>query len=263
MKEASCPIFIAAPFIAPSVSTSRSADASAAPSMRSRRFSLERTTPVALAPANRAPSAPARMPSFAERARRLLGIARSLRVVGHRDKLAWRARADAASPLESAADGGRRENPADARAARGARLAGEPAAAPRRASCPASIYGAGADSVSFKVDARRLRAVLAEGHALFDVEIDGSERQPVIVKDQQRDPVRGPGAAPRPAEGPPRREDPVDGGARDRGRRGRARRERGRRARARHARAERERPADRHPRPHRRRRLRARASPRR
>ena len=33
--------------------------------------------------------------------------------------------------------------------------------------------------------------MLAEGHALFDVEIDGGERQPVIVKDQQRHPVRG------------------------------------------------------------------------
>ena len=33
--------------------------------------------------------------------------------------------------------------------------------------------------------------MLAEGHALFDVEIDGSGRLPVIVKDQQRHPVRG------------------------------------------------------------------------
>ena len=56
---------------------------------------------------------------------------------------------------------------------------------------PGVIYGAGSDSVSFKVDSRRLRVVLAEGHALFDVEIDGSERQPVIVKDQHRHPVRG------------------------------------------------------------------------
>ena len=56
---------------------------------------------------------------------------------------------------------------------------------------PGVIYGAGSDSVSFKVDSRRLRMVLAEGHALFDVEIDGSERQPVIVKDQHRHPVRG------------------------------------------------------------------------
>ena len=48
--------------------------------------------------------------------------------------------------------------------------------------------------MSFKVDARRLRVVLAEGHALFDVEVDGGERQPVIVKDQQHHPVRGPRA---------------------------------------------------------------------
>jgi len=53
------------------------------------------------------------------------------------------------------------------------------------------VYGIDSDSVSFKVDGRRLRAVLAEGHALFDVELDGGGRQPVIVKDQQRDPVRG------------------------------------------------------------------------
>lgn len=56
---------------------------------------------------------------------------------------------------------------------------------------PGVIYGAGSDSVSFKVDSRRLRVVLAEGHALFDVEIDGSGRLPVIVKDQHRHPVRG------------------------------------------------------------------------
>lgn len=56
---------------------------------------------------------------------------------------------------------------------------------------PGVIYGAGSDSISFKVDSRRLRGVLAEGHALFDVEIDGSDRLPVIVKDQHRHPVRG------------------------------------------------------------------------
>jgi large subunit ribosomal protein L25 len=56
---------------------------------------------------------------------------------------------------------------------------------------PGVIYGTGAETISFKVDARVVRGVLAEGHALFDVEIDGSGRQPVIVKDQQRDPVRG------------------------------------------------------------------------
>jgi large subunit ribosomal protein L25 len=56
---------------------------------------------------------------------------------------------------------------------------------------PGVIYGQESDCVSFKVDGRRLRVVLAEGHALFDVEVDGGGRQPVIVKDQQRDPVRG------------------------------------------------------------------------
>jgi large subunit ribosomal protein L25 len=58
---------------------------------------------------------------------------------------------------------------------------------------PGVVYGIESECVSFKVDARRLRAVLAEGHALFDVEIDGDGggRQPVIVKDEQHDPVRG------------------------------------------------------------------------
>ena len=61
----------------------------------------------------------------------------------------------------------------------------------REGAVPGVIYGQASDTVSFKVDARRLRVVLGEGHALFDVEVDGGGRQPVIVKDQQRDPVRG------------------------------------------------------------------------
>jgi large subunit ribosomal protein L25 len=61
----------------------------------------------------------------------------------------------------------------------------------RQGFVPGVVYGIDSDSLSFKVDGRRLRAVLAEGHALFDLEVDGGERQPVIVKDQQRDPVRG------------------------------------------------------------------------
>jgi large subunit ribosomal protein L25 len=56
---------------------------------------------------------------------------------------------------------------------------------------PGVVYGIGSDAVPFKVDGRRLRAVLAEGHALFDVEVDGGKPEPVIVKDEQRDPVRG------------------------------------------------------------------------
>jgi large subunit ribosomal protein L25 len=56
---------------------------------------------------------------------------------------------------------------------------------------PGVIYGIGGETTAFKVERRNLRAVLAEGHALFDVELDGEGRQPVIVKDQQKDPVRG------------------------------------------------------------------------
>jgi large subunit ribosomal protein L25 len=61
----------------------------------------------------------------------------------------------------------------------------------RQGYVPGVVYGTDAETTSFKVDARRLRAVLAEGHALFDVELDGGKRQPVIVKDQQKDPVHG------------------------------------------------------------------------
>jgi large subunit ribosomal protein L25 len=56
---------------------------------------------------------------------------------------------------------------------------------------PGVIYGLGGEAISFKVAGRRLRSVLSEGHALFDIEIDGGERLPVIIKDQQRDPIRG------------------------------------------------------------------------
>jgi large subunit ribosomal protein L25 len=60
----------------------------------------------------------------------------------------------------------------------------------RAGQVPGVVYGAGKDPKPFQVEAHRLRAVLAEGHALFDVELDG-ERAPVILKEHQRDPVRG------------------------------------------------------------------------
>jgi large subunit ribosomal protein L25 len=56
---------------------------------------------------------------------------------------------------------------------------------------PGVVYGIGGETTSFKVEAGKLRAVLAEGHALFDVELDGGTRQPVIIKEHQRDPVKG------------------------------------------------------------------------
>ena len=55
---------------------------------------------------------------------------------------------------------------------------------------PGVVYGIGAGTVAFKAEALRLRAVLAEGHALFDVAVDG-DREPVIVKEQQREPIHG------------------------------------------------------------------------
>jgi large subunit ribosomal protein L25 len=56
---------------------------------------------------------------------------------------------------------------------------------------PGVVYGTGAESVPFKVHSRQLRAILAEGHALFDITVDGGGPQPVIVKEQQHDPVKG------------------------------------------------------------------------
>jgi large subunit ribosomal protein L25 len=61
----------------------------------------------------------------------------------------------------------------------------------RQGFVPGVVYGVGDECITFKVDARRMRSVLSEGHALFDVQLDGGERQPVIVKEQQRDPVQG------------------------------------------------------------------------
>jgi len=56
---------------------------------------------------------------------------------------------------------------------------------------PAVLYGAShPDPVSLKVGALDLRRLLAKGAALFDVEIGGEKKVPVILKDQQLHPVR-------------------------------------------------------------------------
>jgi large subunit ribosomal protein L25 len=56
---------------------------------------------------------------------------------------------------------------------------------------PGVVYGGGdGDSTSFKVGARDLRAALVAGSAVLDLEIAGGKSLPVIVKDQQRHPVR-------------------------------------------------------------------------
>jgi large subunit ribosomal protein L25 len=56
---------------------------------------------------------------------------------------------------------------------------------------PGIVYGGGDGScTSFKVGARDLRAALVAGSAVLDLEIAGGKLLPVIVKDQQRHPVR-------------------------------------------------------------------------
>jgi large subunit ribosomal protein L25 len=56
---------------------------------------------------------------------------------------------------------------------------------------PGIICGGGEETRHFKVGERDLRNVLIEGHALFDVEVDGATPVPVIIKEQQLHPVRG------------------------------------------------------------------------
>jgi large subunit ribosomal protein L25 len=56
---------------------------------------------------------------------------------------------------------------------------------------PGIVYGGGdGDCTSFKVGARDLRAALVAGSAVLDLEVGGGKSLPVIVKDQQRHPVR-------------------------------------------------------------------------
>jgi large subunit ribosomal protein L25 len=55
---------------------------------------------------------------------------------------------------------------------------------------PGVVYGGkDGESTSFKVKSRTLRQVLVDGSALIDLKVGGKTR-PVIVKDQQRHPVR-------------------------------------------------------------------------
>ena len=52
------------------------------------------------------------------------------------------------------------------------------------------VYGGGSDARPFQVPERELRTVLGTGAALFDLEFDGSST-PVVIKEQQRHPLRG------------------------------------------------------------------------
>jgi large subunit ribosomal protein L25 len=73
-------------------------------------------------------------------------------------------------------------NPEGSRSARRLRRTGR---------IPGVLYGGDSDPVSFSVDARELRVALAGSGAVVDLSIDGSKPTPVVLKEAQRDPVRG------------------------------------------------------------------------
>jgi large subunit ribosomal protein L25 len=56
---------------------------------------------------------------------------------------------------------------------------------------PGVVYAGGSEARPFQIAEREARHVLSEGHALIDLEIEGSKVVPVVVKEQQLDPVRG------------------------------------------------------------------------
>jgi large subunit ribosomal protein L25 len=56
---------------------------------------------------------------------------------------------------------------------------------------PGVLYGGDTDPISFSVDARELRVALAGSGAVVDLSIDGAKATPVVLKEAQRDPVRG------------------------------------------------------------------------
>lgn len=56
---------------------------------------------------------------------------------------------------------------------------------------PGVVYGGGDEPVSIDADARELRLALAGAGAVLDLSIDGGRPAPVVLKEAQRDPVRG------------------------------------------------------------------------
>jgi large subunit ribosomal protein L25 len=61
----------------------------------------------------------------------------------------------------------------------------------REGKVPGVVYSDGKEATSFQVESRDARIILGEGHALFDLHIEGSDTVPVVVKEQQHHPVRG------------------------------------------------------------------------
>ena len=56
---------------------------------------------------------------------------------------------------------------------------------------PGVVYGGGGESVGFAADARELRLALASSGAVLDLSVDGEKATPVVLKEAQRDHVRG------------------------------------------------------------------------
>jgi len=56
---------------------------------------------------------------------------------------------------------------------------------------PGVVYGGSGESVGFDVDARELRLALASSGAVLDLSVDGKKASPVVLKEAQRDHVRG------------------------------------------------------------------------
>jgi len=56
---------------------------------------------------------------------------------------------------------------------------------------PGVVYSGGSEARAFNVSEREARNALAAGGALLDLAFDGGKAEPVVVKEQQRHPVRG------------------------------------------------------------------------
>ena len=56
---------------------------------------------------------------------------------------------------------------------------------------PGVLYGGDGQAVGFDADARELRLALARSGAVLDLSVDGKQATPVVLKETQRDPVRG------------------------------------------------------------------------
>jgi large subunit ribosomal protein L25 len=56
---------------------------------------------------------------------------------------------------------------------------------------PGVVYGGGDEARAFQAGERDIRNVLIHGGALIDIDIEGAGAVPVVIKEQQRHPVRG------------------------------------------------------------------------